>query len=224
MNHLIMYTSTNRKGQSDSSGAFEPEAHKLHGSLFARTEGIVDICGVRTVNYSLANRRKQVDDTASMAGAMEVEAVWLLCHGQRIDIQWGYRWKWGAKKLVSDIVKTNPNVSMINFYCCSVANSNSNFCKWVFDELQKQSNAKDVSVFGHYSAGHTTMNPNIKIYTTGYKPFMWSSKNYADYNQLVATGKVEAKRRMRDLDDDLRFSIPFYVQEMKRLGYTWGWK
>ena len=222
-NYLILYTSTNSKGKHDATGAFVPEAKRLEEYLLLKNVyDHIDKYPIHTTGKSLAQRREQVEIALKMG---TYDHVFFLCHGYKHGIQFGYKWRWGAVRLAKFINLNSHTTPSVTFYCCSVATGSDNFSKWVFDELScRKDSRENVQVFGHYTAGHTTMNPNIKIYATGYKPFMWSNKNYNDYNQLVPSGKDEAKKRMRDSDNDLRFSMPFYVDTMRDGGYDWSWE
>jgi hypothetical protein len=230
MNHLIFYTATNnptkkKPNRVDADGAFIPEARNLSEYLNS-CEGNCIMIPIKTYKSSAADMRRQVEASLVSAKNLGVEfhAAWFLCHGYKHSIQFGYKWVSGAQRLIRKITECAPSVEMINFYCCNVAMNRNNFAEWTFSALQEKSNAKNVQVFGHYTAGHTTMNPRIKIYATGYQPFIWSTRGVAGYNELVKADKAATIERMRDVGDDLRFSIPFYPEIMRENGFTWGWK
>lgn len=227
MNHLIFYTATNKKGKSDATGAFIPEAVKLGKYLEAvYPDSHVAKCGIDT-DRSSSEMRDQVEmelDKLNLAG-VEFDAIWFLCHGYQGGIQYGYKWKSGAARLVREVTKYNPKVQMISFYSCLVSKDTGNFASWVFWELFKRSGAKDVQVFGHYTRGHTTMNPRIKIYSSGFAPFMWSIKTYSDYNQLVEPSQSKKMRAMmKDNDSNLRYAIAFVPRMLKKFKMTNGLK
>lgn len=223
-NHLILYTSTNQKGRHDATGAFIPEAKNLHQHLLKTCEHYnVTMAPIKTTGVSLAKRREQVE-AALKTGTYD--HIYFLCHGYKNGIQFGYKWRSGAVQLANLLHKAGDyEIESVIFYCCSVAKNRDNFCEWIYNELScLKWNTNEVQVFGHYSAGHTTMNPNIKIYRTGYKPFIWSNTTPQGYNQIVKTDKKEAKEMIRDANSDLRFTMPFYVQAMIDNSYDWGWK
>jgi len=229
MNYLILYSADNTKGKKDATGAFIPEAKKLEIYLLEQgadfeygNENSVDMVPIQTKGRSLKDRRDQVESV--LKERRTLDHVYFLCHGYKHGIQFGYKWRSGAVKLANVLNRNSSITPNVTFYCCSVAKDRDNFAKWMFDELSCLDVLRNgVQVFGHYTAGHTTMNPCIKIYATGYKPFILSNNTPKGYNQLITTGKDEARKRMRDSSDDLRFSIPFYVETMRDNGYDWGW-
>ena len=223
MNHIIFYAKDNRPGKKDATGAFIPESIALNiyiQSLDAKSK--VKRVPIRT-NVSESQRRQQVYDGLSRAG-FDYDCVWFLCHGTKAGIQFGYRWKWGAGCLTEDLLAFNPAVKMVNFYCCSVAAGKENFCKWVYEHMKTYSDAPDVSVMGHYTAGHTTMNPRVKIYHEGFMPFIWSKTSVAGYNNLIDRANKEAEELNRTAISDFRFTVPFIPMIGKENGLTWGWK
>jgi hypothetical protein len=223
MNHLIFYTSTNQKGRHDATGAFIPEAKKLEKYLHC-TKGthIVTMAPIKTTGVSIANRVKQVQDKLCFPAH---DHIYFLCHGYKTGIQLGYKWKRGASHLVDDIMRRNPTVKTINFYCCSVAKGVDNFAKWVFSDLDNITPNKNVQVFGHFTAGHTTKNPRIKIYSSDFEqPFIWGLRKNKGYNELISSDKSEAYKMIQDDNCDLRFQLPHLPIVLKENGFTWGLK
>lgn len=211
-NHLIFYTSTNQKGRNDSLGAFTPEAKKLARYIDSKGDFALTV-PIATQDVSMARRRSQVE-SALHGAKRDYKHVYFLCHGWKNGIQFGYKWKDGASRLVKNIIDNNPSVKTITFYCCSVASGINNFCEWVYDELSAYSFATDNQVFGHYTAGHATMNPNIKIYT-GTTDYIWSKNPAKGFEQLIIGDKKEANKRMHDIKDPFRFEIPFIKMDEK---------
>ena len=222
MNHLIFYSSTNTHGKNDSSGAFTPETIRLYDYLRSQDENNrISVVPITTNGKSSSEKRIQVEKALHEYRDIKFDSVFFLCHGYKHGIQFGYSWKWGAKRLVEKLTQHNPSLSAITFYCCSVSKDKGNLAQWTFDELKEKSEAEYTQVFGHYSKGHATMNPNIKIFSSHFQPFMWSQKTYKDFNELVGINKKETSKKMRDPENTLRFSIPFLPMIMKKYGFTW---
>jgi hypothetical protein len=228
MNHLIFYSATNSPGKNDAGGAFIPGAVALSRFLNGLyPDGKIVLRGITTRNVSHYERRLQVEDSLQSLNdsGVEFQGVWFLCHGYKNGMQYGYKWKWGATYLTGKILKHNPSLEMITFYSCLMAKDKDNFCEWTFDAMQK-SKADDVQVFGHYTKGHTTENPAIKIYSSGYKPFILSmSAEIEGYNQLVEhRHKPTVRQMIRSAGVETRFGIAFWVRFAKELGLSGVWK
>lgn len=222
MSHLIIYTSTNMKGRKDATGAFIPEAKRLQKHLLETNEFYdVTMAPIKTTGVSMAKRREQVEEVLK---SDTFEHIYFLCHGYKNGIQFGYKWRWGAVKLANLVHNAGDlEPESVTFYCCSVAKDKENFAKWVFNEMSclKWSNNK-VQVFGHYTAGHTTMNPRIKIYKTGCNPFIWSNQGVPGYNELIQGDKKQAQKNLQNPNHKLRFTIPFLPDVMIENGYDWN--
>lgn len=227
MNHLIFYTATNRRGKHDATGAFIPEALNLYEYLeqVFPYAGVI-MCPVST-DMSPSEMREQVESTLQAVSdeGIDLEGIWFLCHGYKHGIQYGYKWKSGAARLAREINEYHPNVQMVSFYSCLVSKDSDNFASWFFWELFGMSEANDIQVFGHYTRGHTTKNPRIKIYSKGFAPFMWSIKTYDDYNQLVEPSQSKKMQAMmQDDDSNLRYAIAFVPRMLKKYRLTGGLK
>lgn len=229
MNSLILYTSTNnptrkKPKRKDATGAFIPESKRLAtflGKIFPGSTIVRE--PVRTFRVTQEKQRDQVETILQKYGdqGLEFKAVYFFCHGYKTGIQYGYKWKSGARRLASEIVANNPAVEMVTFYCCSVCNGRDNFAKWFFEYLEKNTEGREFQVFGHYTAGHTTMNEKIKIYLREFLPFIWSRNPIAEYNELVSPKQYRyLDKLMKKQKSDFRYAIPFVPRVLERFGFT----
>jgi hypothetical protein len=220
MNHIIFYTATNRLFKKDATGAFIPEA-KRYSEYIKRVfpDATVVLVPIKTRGRFNWQIRKQVESAfEKYNGEIKFGSVSFFCHGWQSGIQFGYKWKSGAERLSRVIRENNDRVRMVNFYACLVCKDANNFARWLYEAT---ANGGNLQVFGHYTAGHTTMNPNIKIYTNTFKPFMWSKREYADYNMLISTQQSESmKEEMRKEDSYIRFAIPFVPNLLRKYRFT----
>lgn len=220
MNHIIFYTATNRPLKKDATGAFVPEAKKYSNYLkrvFPNAH--VVLVPIKTRGRMAWQMRKQVEAAfLKYNGEVEFDGVSFFCHGWKTGMQFGYKWESGAKRLMKVIEKNNIEVKMINFYSCLVCKDAENFARWIYKA--KTTFTGNFQVFGHYTAGHTSTNPNIKIYLDAFKPFMWSKREYDSYNMLVSPTNSDAtKKEMRNDESNLRFAMPFVPVLMRKYGF-----
>lgn len=207
MRHLILHNSENRMFKKDATGAFIPEAQALFDYLTSSPANVL-IAKRGLGKGTRWQKRKRVKNILGEFSGANFDAIWFLCHGYPNGIEHGFSGEKGAADLVDSILKYHPNVNMINFYACLVARGEGSFCKLVHDELYDKTRADRAVVFGHTTAGHTTFNPNIKIFG-GYP-----------WPEIYPQGTKEMKKKfiskIQDPKSNYRFELPSsYTEERK---------
>lgn len=220
----------NSKGKKDVTGAFHPEAVKFC-HVWGKDEGEI---------ISLNNRHRRRDLADSLLNKMESaqndSPVWIFfCHGYTHGIQFGIRspqhkrFGEGDRRDFNrfiDVVSLSAALAstrtpVIVLYACSTGNDpdgdsdtapgsgDGSFGDLTRDRLC-ESGAVNCRVFTHATAGHTTLNPMVKIFDGEGKP-------YGDNGgKLVAppgSRKFNNLRKKLRRDQEFRFHFPFMSME-----------
>lgn len=151
-NIAVIYSSKNKKGLHDATGAFIPEAR-----AFQVIHGIPDnnMCGVDCVNQKVEQRRKQVLEHIYCVGRNEpLDGLAFFCHGWSNGIQVGFNLKslgWIARVVYS----VSCDFLEVVMYACSTKKVASRLA------LDLASFSIRGHVDSHDRRGHTTINPYV---------------------------------------------------------------
>lgn len=200
--------------KKDWSGAFRPEA--LH---FAKFAGIDAKKNLVQVNLRLPKpKMREVVENAIVAArtgyGAPLDCVAFFCHGYSTGIQLGYSTKEGidqVRKLASVIAANSTKNVVVNLYACSTASSankrsmdgDGGFADLLRDELCR-AGAVDCRVVGHITAGHATLNPQVRIFDGN-----GISSGGAGGVEVARRGTPTYSKFARLLDGPYRFQFPF---------------
>lgn len=151
-NIAVIYSSKNKKGLHDATGAFIPEAR-----AFQLVHGIPDnnMCGVDCVNQKVEQRRKQVLEHIYCVGRNEpLDGLAFFCHGWSNGIQVGFN-RNDLSLLAGVVAASECDYLETVLYACST--------KKVAKHLAFLFAARGVRghVDAHDRRGHTTINPYV---------------------------------------------------------------
>lgn len=178
MKALVFYTSTNRKGQHDSSGAFKPEA-----LAFAKIHGVAktDMIPVPQ-DIPLWDRRWLVNRVLDKAGERRdlYDAVAYFGHGTTTSLPgMGYP-QAQIPKLVGLLAQVLAPNAVIVLYACS-AGKGFGFADRLDVALAK-AGREDVCTVSHLTAGHVSINPHCEY--SGEGPMQWGTPIVAKTSPL----------------------------------------
>lgn len=159
---IAFHPTYDSRGKKDATHAFIPEAR-----TFVNKWGSGDIFGINN-KKPLSTRRERILEVLGNMGTTPVDIAAFFCHGQRNGIQLGFR-----NSHIEELVRGLENIDctgdlIVVLYCCSVAkggeDGEGSFADRLRDALCK-SGSIHTTVIGHYTAGHTTRNPYVRIFT-----------------------------------------------------------
>lgn len=206
---LVLAPLYDTPGRKDASGAFQPEARKFVAlNQLAATVALFDS------NRALADRR--YESARHLSRQTDLDVVALFCHGWKDGVQAG----WTTKNVgdLGDLLALACKPSaVVALYCCDTGRDadtdrkddaqagpggQGGFADLLVDRLRSRGWAG--RLFGHTTAGHTSTNPNVRIWGE------WgSSYGWADGEWLVEPGAPIWKRWRKAMQGDLRLTFPF---------------
>jgi len=198
MKKIIIANSKNKPFRHDATGAFMPEARRLAHVLEKSEPDTTVVLFINMRQKPWIVRRALRHTIEPFVGA-DTEQIYFLCHGWRTGFQAGYRGKSGALMLAHQFAEQAPNLKLLTFYACSMGAGqvDNNFLYWLSEELP------EVTIIGHYKAGHTTKNPFVCVYKNSERIFKYNKKDI-----LWPLWKNLLKK-----DEKLRFLYPDYNLE-----------
>lgn len=157
---IAFHPTTNTEGKRDATCAFIPEAQK-----FAEFWGDCEVVGIDNTR-PMTKRRDQVLYRLE-SQLSSVDLIAFFCHGWRNGIQLGFR-NSDIEELASSIGDATTDTPLVALYCCSVAeggeDGEGSFADKLRDRLCEYGDIH-CSVAGHYTVGHTTRNPHVRVFT-----------------------------------------------------------
>lgn len=187
---MIIVPSKNRKGLSDMTGAFRPEADALSA-----------LTGQPVVTFdpgrNTFTRMTMVDELIRDQGTTFAgKALYFLCHGTRRGLQTGHnisvlkRWKDTA-----EVIKA-AGFNRVVLFACSTGGGKDNLAQLLSEQT-------GLPVYAHTNKGHTTKNPYAKLFTNGVGEYMVKPNTPEFYRwQLLLQS-----------DQDFRLSAPLKSKE-----------
>lgn len=163
MHHLILYQDTNKKLRKDSKYVFTPESEALEAFLKERGDTVER----RGINGNLWDKDEVKADLVealvmNIGVHSKIDALHCLCHGWPKGFQFGFKNQSGAKLLAQWLCVTSPKY--VNLYACLTGKGLENFAKWVAEYCNTYMNDEKPRLMCHSSKGHSTKNPNVKVY------------------------------------------------------------
>lgn len=175
MPNMIVVTPDRNVHSTDFTGAFEPESLAFMQVVPGKHKLIRF-----DASRSLAHRKLDVFAELELLKGGNFSGIAFFCHGWHNGIQAGIR-TWDAHEFVRLIVNATKNgldaknVLHVPLYCCSTAAkgeipeaaSETGGDGGFADTLRDTFCAQDrpwVRVYGHTTAGHTTTNPQVRVF------------------------------------------------------------
>ena len=162
MQHRVL-TPDRNTGSNDFTGAFQPESQRYAEHFRHRGETVT----VSTVPLSSSrhNMRESVKRLLA-SGTAPLDTLVLMCHGWPDGIQLGFH-RDDCASLAEMIAAYCVESPLVVLYCCSCgSDSNGGAGNSFAGVLRDRCRAlgRSATVFAHTTAGHTTRNPNIRVF------------------------------------------------------------
>lgn len=220
MSALVLHASTNRN-------VFAPEAKSFMGEEKLR---FCNQFGPDVQDHEIdcdqpyGVRQKRVLDL--IAQQKEMSLLAFFCHGWPSGIQLGFDFR-SIDRLVAGIAKVATPDVVIPIYGCLTADnpklaqggdgvaSDGGFADQMRDRLCKAGLTR-CRIYGHTTAGHATMNPNVVLFAGDGTAEGATDKAYVGGKWLVAPRSPQWGRwyaRLHDVKDPLRFWFPLLSAE-----------
>ena len=176
MHHLVLTPDRNRPPENDFSGAFEPESIRYK----AFHEGRGDTVTIQRIHAAPSRSRREVlRDVQSAIQATRFNALAFMCHGTINWLQLGL--SSGSATGLQSLAETAamiaasapPDLRVILYACSSgragapgdtAPGTGENSFADHFRDALCAAGCVNISVYAHTSAGHTTRNPDIRVF------------------------------------------------------------
>ena len=210
MRHLALTPDRDTPGDNDYTGAFDPEANRY----VRYYEGVGDEVIRSKVDVSKKNGARRAQTLRWIAAAAPFDRLAIFCHGWGDGIQLGFSRGAELESLAAAVAAASTDRLKVALYACSTARSDGppgdggegGFADSLRD-LLASAGRPEVTVFGHTSAGHTTRNPQCRMFVPGCAVggVRIAETGSAQYGRLL--------RRLRDGGDPLRWTMPYMTLE-----------
>lgn len=162
MQHRVL-TPDRNTSSNDFTGAFQPESQR-YASHFRDAGETVTVSTV-PISAQRHTMRESVNLLLSRASG-QIDTLVFMCHGWPDGIQLGYH-REDCASLAQTIAATCAESPLIVLYCCSTGSdvlggAGSSFAGVLRDQCRAL--GRYATVFAHTTAGHTTRNPNIRLF------------------------------------------------------------
>lgn len=216
MKHLVITGDRNGATDHDFSGAFEPES--LRYAAYWREQG--DVVELVRVDLSQRDSGRVAQMVTALKVAGPVDRLALFCHGWREGIQLGLSIASRAEldelaAFATALASTSTPALKIALYCCSTGASDAGVGIGSFaDQLRFSlvaAGRRDVTVFAHRTAGHTTRNPAVRLFG----PRMIGGIDLG----TTPDGRRRLEEQLHDGRDPLRWTLPYVAIDEARAAY-----
>jgi hypothetical protein len=195
LNALVFYTSTDRKGRPDATGAFIPEAKAFQRLWMVDPENMIGI----PQNIPRWKRRIKVIRACKAREDAKFDAFVYFGHGSRWGLSGLGFYRWNINTLVKSIVQCCSETTRIVLYAC-LAGRKLGFADKLHHKVTDHlTYAKTVA---HLTAGHASWNPYAEWSGIGPKG---KGLNIIDRDDPL----WPTWRKMLRADQDFRLSFPF---------------
>ena len=206
MRHLILTPDRNTPPDNDFTGAFDPEAIRYRRHYEAAGDEVLR----RNIDVGVGNAARRAQTLRYIADAAPFDRIAAFCHGWVDGIQFGFSRGRTLEALATALVASSTDALKVALYACSTAKSDGppgdsgegGFADSLRDLLAAKGRP-DVTVFGHTSAGHTTHNPQCRMFLRGCE---------LGGVRLAETGSPayqKLQKRLQAASDPLRWTMPY---------------
>jgi len=213
MRHLVITPDRNTGDDNDFTGAFDPEAIR-YGRFYA---SVGDDVRREKVDVSAPKAARRAQTLRFIRDASPFDRVALFCHGWTSGIQFGFDLGPTVEALADALVAASTNALKVALYACSTGRSDGppgdggegGFADSLRDLLAARGRPA-ATVFAHTSAGHTTRNPQCRMFAPGCE---------LGGVRLAETGSPayeKLRKRLDSASDTLRWRLPYLTLDAIR--------